>query len=60
MYKYDYVTVRLGFFRGGTEEIEQIINERALQGYRFVTTIPADYGNYGRISKLTLVFEKEV
>ncbi len=61
MYKYEYVTVKVGgFLSTGTKEIEGIINEHALQGFRFVTSIPADWGMEGRISKLTLVFEKEV
>ncbi len=59
MYEYKYVTVNLGYSKSGTEEIERVINERAMQGLRFIASIPANWGASGRVSQLTLVFENE-
>lgn len=60
MYEYKYIEIkaRMGFsshFKG----FEEIIDEEALRGWRFVATIPVkSYGQMG-VTVLSLVFERK-
>ena len=61
MYEYKFleVTAKTGitfYFEG----FEEIIKEQALEGWRFVTSIPSQSKGMGWISSLSLVFEKTV
>lgn len=59
MYKYKFVEIKsntgISFYFEGFEDI---INEQALDGWRFVTAIPVKSQGTGWISTLSLVFEQ--
>ncbi len=62
MYQYAYVDIYYGVMARSekrSEEIEQIINDYAAKGWRYVHYIPVDQTG-GRIIHAKLVFEKEV
>ena len=59
MYQYKFIEInsKLGvssYFEG----FEELIKEQALEGWRFVTAIPAKSQGLAAISVLSLVFEK--
>ena len=68
MYKYEYETVEFeldgwGLGAGNVYSIDdyrKIIDERASEGWRFVTAIPTKQRGTGHTQELDLVFEKEI
>lgn len=67
MYKYEFERIRytmegFGLINGtvyGSGDYQKIIQERALDGWRYVGTIPAIQRATGHIEEMDLVFEKE-
>lgn len=60
MKKYEYVELKIGKIVGAkSEEHRKIINEYAAKGYRFVGYIPTVIRDYGTITSIDLVFEKD-
>lgn len=67
-FKYEYVKVRnsfngIGLFNGNLYDMDvdyqEIINKRALDGWRYVGFIPTVQRGTGHIQEMDLVFEKE-
>lgn len=59
MYEYEYVRVQNHDFVGSSfEDCQEIINEYARKGYRFVGCLPAVYLRV--LERFDLVFEREV
>lgn len=61
MYQYKFVEIRAKLlitfhFKG----FQELIEEHALEGWRFVTAIPVESQGAGSISVLSLVFEKNM
>ena len=60
MKAYEYVNIHIGKFVGaGSEAHRAIIDEYAARGYRYVGYIPTNINNYGKITDLDLVFERD-
>ena len=60
MKHYVYVTIQTNRFIGAKcEEHQQIIDEHAAKGYRYVGWIPTKMSDYGKIKELDLIFEQE-
>ena len=59
-YKYENVSYRPGFAKNTLQNHRDIINNLAMDGWRFVCAIPTRNQGYGAISELDLVFEKEI
>ena len=67
MLKYEFERVRytmegFGLINGtvyGSTDYQKIIKSRAMDGWRFVGTIPATQRATGHIEEMDLVFEKE-
>lgn len=67
MYKYEFERIRytmegFGLINGtvyGSGDYQKIIQERALDGWRYVGTIPAIQRATGHIEEMDLVFERE-
>ncbi len=62
MYQYTYADISYGIMarpEKRSEEIEQIINEHAARGWRYINLIPIDQTG-GRITHAKLVFEKNI
>lgn len=65
MYQYEYIDLELeikswGQIHGlqyGSDDIKEVINQMAEQGWRFVTYIPIKTSSDGALRKITLVFE---
>jgi len=58
MKKYEFINVKIGKFIGAkSEEHQEIINEYASKGYKYVGYIPTDMTDYGKIKSMDLVFE---
>ena len=56
MKAYEYVNIHIGKLVGaGSEAHRAIIDEYAARGYR----IPTNINNYGKITDLDLVFERD-
>lgn len=68
MYKYVYRRIKnslngWGLISGnvyGNDEHQEIINEMAKKGYRYVGFIPVKQRGTGHIEAMDLVFEKEI
>jgi hypothetical protein len=58
IYKYIYVTAKVGGIFNNLEHRE-LIDKYSQEGWRFITSIPTAFGNYGQIIEFDLVFEKE-
>ena len=60
MKAYEYVNIHIGKFVGAGSEVHlAIIDEYAAKGYRYVGYIPTNINNYGKITDLDLVFERD-
>ena len=60
MKAYEYVNIHIGKLVGaGSEAHRDIIDEYAARGYRYVGYIPTNINNYGKITDLDLVFERD-
>lgn len=61
MYTYEYERIQAkGFFDYTTQEHQEIINQRAGDGWRYVGFIPVLQVGHGFIVEMDLIFEKEV
>lgn len=63
--RYDYDFVRLGegwmgVKRSAKEQYQQVIHERARQGWRLVQIFAPGTGGYGAAKYFELIFEREV
>lgn len=60
MKKYAYVSVHIGEFIGASSEHHQeIIDDYAAKGWRYVGFIPTYITNHGKMEDMDLVFEKD-
>ena len=60
MKSYEYVNIHIGKLVGaGSEAHRAIIDESAARGYRYVGYIPTNINNYGKITDLDIVFERD-
>ena len=60
MKAYEYVNIHIGKLVGaGSEAHRASIDEYAARGYRYVGYIPTNINNYGKITDLDLVFERD-
>lgn len=60
MKAYEYVNIHIGKLVGaGSEAHRTIIDEYAARGCRYVGYIPTNINNYGKITDLDLVFERD-
>ena len=68
MYKYSYKKIRcnfngIGLLSGNSYEIEnyqEVIKEKAAQGWRYIGFMPTKQRGTGHIEELDLIFEKEI
>jgi len=68
MYKYEYEKINcsfngIGLFNGNiydSEDYQKVIDQRALNGWRYVGFIPTRQRGVGHIEEFDLIFEKEV
>ena len=61
MKKYEYVSLQIAkIFKAGNEEHRNIIDEYASKGYSYIGFMPTNIEGYGRITKVDLIFEKEI
>ena len=68
MYKYEYEKIKSSFNGRGPlngnsyqlEEYQNIIHQRAIEGWRYVGYIPTRQRGTGHIEEMDLIFEKEV
>lgn len=58
MYKYNYVKTKTGDFWNKPSH-QEIINEHARKGWRFVAAIPSHSFSNGKINEIELIFEKK-
>ncbi len=59
-YEYEKVFVKGGLVMNRTVDHQEIINNRARDGWRYVGFIPTAQSGQGAIGEMDLVFEKEV
>ena len=60
MYEYKFIEIKsTSIMTIHFEEYQDIINEEAKNGWRFVNALPVKIGGYGAITTLGLVFERE-
>ena len=60
MYEYKFIEIKsTSIMTIHFEEYQDIINEEAKNGWRFVNSLPVKIGGYGAITTLSLVFERE-
>ncbi|HPE16040.1 MAG TPA: DUF4177 domain-containing protein [Oscillospiraceae bacterium] len=60
MYRYEYVTVRVGRLIGaGNTEHRQIIDDYARQGWRWAGFVPTNMTDHGKFRQIDLIFEKQ-
>ncbi len=58
MKRYEYVSIHIGkFFGAKSEEHQEIINDYARKGYRYVGFIPTVMNDYGKWKEIELIFE---
>ena len=61
MYEYEYVTVTgEGVMATKYREHREIIDRRAIEGWRYAGWIPAHSTNNGTVVQIDLIFEREV
>lgn len=63
MYEYKYVTLDTGggfWFGNQAAEHQQIIDDHAAHGWRYVGFIPLTFTGHGGISSMDLIFERPV
>lgn len=61
MKKYEYVSLKMGgFWRSGNEEHRAVIDRYAANGWRYVGFVPTEIEGYGRITRIDLIFERDV
>lgn len=68
MYKYSYKKIRcnfngIGLLSGnsyGIEDYQEVIKEKAAQGWRYIGFMPTKQRGTGHIEELDLIFEKEI
>ena len=58
-YAFETIATNRGFFVGKTLGHQEIIRERARQGWRYTGWVPAKQGPYGAITEIDLIFERE-
>lgn len=61
MKKYEYVRKSIAtFWKAGSTDHRQIIDEYAARGFRYVGYIPTKIEGYGRVTEIDLIFEMDV
>lgn len=61
MKQYKYEKIRIAsFWRAGSKEHRDIIDDYAARGYRYVGYIPTKIESYGRVTEIDLIFEADV
>ena len=60
MKQYEYVSVHIGKIIGAkSDQHQEIIDQYAQRGYRYVGFIPTNMNDYGKIKDIDLIFEMD-